>query len=217
MLKVCRSCILHYIELEPDPEEYKCPICKVKIDEVHPENNLKVDKVRQILVFKLVPNLEQEEIARQEAFQIAQRVKRQCENQTEICTSFNDKNEPVTILLGDYVTLRLTPLGNSSSSDYFSNFNTDCWLFFPVVSEMNNLKTFILKQYGKVYSSSSSSKNDVKLVTLFFKDDHGIFQVIQNEHEAMTMNRFLISNLLLERDEFQFYWQFRCPRYHPLK
>nr|XP_020650847.1 polycomb group RING finger protein 1 [Pogona vitticeps] len=53
---VCKSCIVKYLQTS----KY-CPMCSTKIHETQPLLNLKLDRVMQDIVFKLVPGLQESE------------------------------------------------------------------------------------------------------------------------------------------------------------
>ena len=48
----CESCIVKYLQTS----KY-CPMCNIKIHETQPLLNLKLDRVMQDIVYKLVPGL----------------------------------------------------------------------------------------------------------------------------------------------------------------
>lgn len=50
---VCKSCIVKYLQTS----KY-CPMCNTKIHETQPLLNLKLDRVMQDIVYKLVPGLQ---------------------------------------------------------------------------------------------------------------------------------------------------------------
>lgn len=52
----CKSCIVKYLQTS----KY-CPMCNIKIHETQPLLNLKLDRVMQDIVFKLVPGLQESE------------------------------------------------------------------------------------------------------------------------------------------------------------
>lgn len=53
---VCKSCIVKYLQTS----KY-CPMCNIKIHETQPLLNLKLDRVMQDIVYKLVPGLQESE------------------------------------------------------------------------------------------------------------------------------------------------------------
>lgn len=53
---VCKSCIVKYLQTS----KY-CPMCNTKIHETQPLLNLKLDRVMQDIVYKLVPGLQESE------------------------------------------------------------------------------------------------------------------------------------------------------------
>lgn len=55
-LTVCKSCIVKYLQTS----KY-CPMCNIKIHETQPLLNLKLDRVMQDIVYKLVPGLQDSE------------------------------------------------------------------------------------------------------------------------------------------------------------
>uniref|UniRef100_UPI00358F99DE polycomb group RING finger protein 1-like n=1 Tax=Myxine glutinosa TaxID=7769 RepID=UPI00358F99DE len=59
----CKSCIVKYLQTSKH-----CPMCNVKIHETQPLINLKLDRVMQEIVFKLVPGLQQNEEQRIKEF-----------------------------------------------------------------------------------------------------------------------------------------------------
>uniref|UniRef100_A0A670JKA1 Polycomb group RING finger protein 1 n=1 Tax=Podarcis muralis TaxID=64176 RepID=A0A670JKA1_PODMU len=54
--RVCKSCIVKYLQTS----KY-CPMCSTKIHETQPLLNLKLDRVMQDIVYKLVPGLQESE------------------------------------------------------------------------------------------------------------------------------------------------------------
>lgn len=56
---VCKSCIVKYLQTS----KY-CPMCNTKIHETQPLLNLKLDRVMQDIVYKLVPGLQESECPR---------------------------------------------------------------------------------------------------------------------------------------------------------
>ncbi|XP_028844930.1 polycomb group RING finger protein 1 [Denticeps clupeoides] len=59
----CKSCIVKYLQ----SSKY-CPMCNIKIHETQPLLNLKLDRVMQDIVYKLVPGLQENEDKRIQAF-----------------------------------------------------------------------------------------------------------------------------------------------------
>uniref|UniRef100_A0A8C6SII1 Polycomb group RING finger protein 1 n=1 Tax=Neogobius melanostomus TaxID=47308 RepID=A0A8C6SII1_9GOBI len=59
----CKSCIVKYLQTS----KY-CPMCNIKIHETQPLLNLKLDRVMQDIVFKLVPGLQESEDKRIKEF-----------------------------------------------------------------------------------------------------------------------------------------------------
>lgn len=53
-ISVCKSCIVKYLQTS----KY-CPMCNIKIHETQPLLNLKLDRVMQDIVYKLVPGLQE--------------------------------------------------------------------------------------------------------------------------------------------------------------
>ena len=60
-ITVCKSCIVKYLQTS----KY-CPMCNIKIHETQPLLNLKLDRVMQDIVFKLVPGLQESEYSKPE-------------------------------------------------------------------------------------------------------------------------------------------------------
>ncbi|CAH2299067.1 polycomb group RING finger 1 [Pelobates cultripes] len=56
LVAVCKSCIVKYLQTS----KY-CPLCNIKIHETQPLLNLKLDRVMQDIVYKLVPGLQENE------------------------------------------------------------------------------------------------------------------------------------------------------------
>lgn len=56
LFTVCKSCIVKYLQTS----KY-CPMCNIKIHETQPLLNLKLDRVMQDIVYKLVPGLQDSE------------------------------------------------------------------------------------------------------------------------------------------------------------
>lgn len=54
LFAVCKSCIVKYLQTS----KY-CPMCNIKIHETQPLLNLKLDRVMQDIVYKLVPGLQE--------------------------------------------------------------------------------------------------------------------------------------------------------------
>ncbi|KTG38065.1 hypothetical protein cypCar_00042039 [Cyprinus carpio] len=59
----CKSCIVKYLQTS----KY-CPMCNIKIHETQPLLNLKLDRVMQDIVYKLVPGLQESEDKRIKEF-----------------------------------------------------------------------------------------------------------------------------------------------------
>ncbi|XP_006826060.1 polycomb group RING finger protein 1-like [Saccoglossus kowalevskii] len=59
----CKSCIVKYLQTSKC-----CPMCNIKIHETQPLINLKADRTMQDIVFKLVPNLYENEEDRKREF-----------------------------------------------------------------------------------------------------------------------------------------------------
>ncbi|KPP59170.1 polycomb group RING finger protein 1-like, partial [Scleropages formosus] len=59
----CKSCIVKYLQTS----KY-CPMCNIKIHETQPLLNLKLDRVMQEIVYKLVPGLQENEDRRIKEF-----------------------------------------------------------------------------------------------------------------------------------------------------
>lgn len=60
LVTVCKSCIVKYLQTS----KY-CPMCNTKIHETQPLLNLKLDRVMQDIVYKLVPGLQESECPQQ--------------------------------------------------------------------------------------------------------------------------------------------------------
>jgi polycomb group RING finger protein 3 len=60
MLLVCKKCIVEYLE-----ENTNCPICDTLLHQSHPLLYIAHDRTLQSIVYKLVANLESDEIERQ--------------------------------------------------------------------------------------------------------------------------------------------------------
>ena len=65
MFTVCKSCIYNYLEGE---REKKCPVCDIKLDNTKPWKDIREDKIRQNLVFSLVPEVYHDEMHRRREF-----------------------------------------------------------------------------------------------------------------------------------------------------
>ncbi|TRY85044.1 hypothetical protein DNTS_010313 [Danionella cerebrum] len=61
--EICKSCIVKYLQTS----KY-CPMCNIKIHETQPLLNLKLDRVMQDIVYKLVPGLQESEDKRIKEF-----------------------------------------------------------------------------------------------------------------------------------------------------
>nr|CAX73218.1 Polycomb group RING finger protein 3 [Schistosoma japonicum] len=59
----CKSCIVKYSE-----EKRECPVCGILIHQSHPLNYMSFDRTLQDIVYKIVPDLKQEERRRREVF-----------------------------------------------------------------------------------------------------------------------------------------------------
>uniref|UniRef100_T1JH44 RING-type domain-containing protein n=1 Tax=Strigamia maritima TaxID=126957 RepID=T1JH44_STRMM len=60
----CKSCIVKYLQTSKH-----CPMCNIKIHETQPFINLKLDRVMQDIVYKIVPNLMENEEQRRKDFE----------------------------------------------------------------------------------------------------------------------------------------------------
>lgn len=64
--KVCRSCIVRYLE-----KNKYCPVCDVQVHKTKPLLNIRPDKILQDVVYKLVPRLFHNEMQRRNDFYAA--------------------------------------------------------------------------------------------------------------------------------------------------
>ncbi|XP_046543363.1 polycomb group RING finger protein 3-like [Haliotis rubra] len=59
----CKSCLVRYLE-----ENNTCPDCRLVIHQSYPLNYISFDRTMQDIVYKLVPNLQEKEMKRQQDF-----------------------------------------------------------------------------------------------------------------------------------------------------
>ncbi|XP_064408749.1 polycomb group RING finger protein 1 [Latimeria chalumnae] len=74
----CKSCIVKYLQTS----KY-CPMCNIKIHETQPLLNLKLDRVMQDIVYKLVPRLQESEEKRIREFYQSRGLDRVVQHPTE--------------------------------------------------------------------------------------------------------------------------------------
>ncbi|XP_046850722.1 polycomb group RING finger protein 1-like [Xenia sp. Carnegie-2017] len=60
---VCRHCIIKYLQLS----KY-CPTCNMKVHETQPLLNVRLDRTMQDIVYKVIPNLFEDEEVRERKF-----------------------------------------------------------------------------------------------------------------------------------------------------
>lgn len=91
----CKSCLVRYLE-----DHNSCPKCQTLIHQSHPMNYISHDRTMQDIVYKLVPNLQQKELRRQQEFyrkHASQGIKPECEdlndNHTENAVAAKDENK----------------------------------------------------------------------------------------------------------------------------
>ncbi|KAI7692947.1 hypothetical protein SSS_01313 [Sarcoptes scabiei] len=63
---VCKSCIVKHLE-----EKNTCPNCHIIIHQSHPLHYISYDRTLQDIVYKLVPNLQKNEIEREKEFYLS--------------------------------------------------------------------------------------------------------------------------------------------------
>lgn len=88
----CKSCIYkHFMK-----KNITCPKCNNIVHQSHPLNYISFDRTMQDIVYKLVPNLEEKEIAREKSFYkkrgLAYPKEHQAENNNNSTSSTNNKN-----------------------------------------------------------------------------------------------------------------------------
>ncbi|XP_076042139.1 polycomb group RING finger protein 3-like [Oratosquilla oratoria] len=59
----CKSCLVKHLE-----ERNTCPTCEIVIHQSHPLNYISFDRTMQDIVYKLVPNLQENELQREREF-----------------------------------------------------------------------------------------------------------------------------------------------------
>uniref|UniRef100_A0A8C5PXG1 Polycomb group RING finger protein 1 n=1 Tax=Leptobrachium leishanense TaxID=445787 RepID=A0A8C5PXG1_9ANUR len=105
----CKSCIVKYLQTS----KY-CPLCNIKIHETQPLLNLKLDRVMQDIVFKLVPGLQENEENRIKDFYQSRGLERVLQPST------------VEDAVGDVSRLALSVSVSQSTSHYYRNDEQVC-------------------------------------------------------------------------------------------
>ncbi|XP_040276548.1 polycomb group RING finger protein 1 isoform X2 [Bufo bufo] len=100
----CKSCIVKYLQTS----KY-CPLCNIKIHETQPLLNLKLDRVMQDIVYKLVPRLQENEDHRIREFYQSRGLERVLQTSTV--------EDPVV----DVSRLSLSLAVSQSTSHYYRN------------------------------------------------------------------------------------------------
>uniref|UniRef100_A0A8C5PYK6 Polycomb group RING finger protein 1 n=1 Tax=Leptobrachium leishanense TaxID=445787 RepID=A0A8C5PYK6_9ANUR len=124
----CKSCIVKYLQTS----KY-CPLCNIKIHETQPLLNLKLDRVMQDIVFKLVPGLQENEENRIKDFYQSRGLERVLQPST------------VEDAVGDVSRLALSVSVSQSTSHYYRNDEQVC-LCLEKVSSGKDKKKIILQQ-----------------------------------------------------------------------
>ncbi|KAM8938689.1 polycomb group RING finger protein 1 [Pelodytes ibericus] len=124
----CKSCIVKYLQTS----KY-CPLCNIKIHETQPLLNLKLDRVMQDIVYKLVPSLQENEDNRIRDFYQSRGLERVLQS----CSV----EDPV----GDVSRLSLSLAVSQSTSHYYRN-DDQVSLCLEKVSSGKDKKKSILQQ-----------------------------------------------------------------------
>ncbi|CAB4002656.1 polycomb group RING finger 1-like isoform X2 [Paramuricea clavata] len=114
----CRRCIVKYLQLS----KY-CPTCNLKIHETQPLLNVSLDRTMQDIVFKVVPNLFEDEEAKEHAF-YEERGMPVPKKETEECDSDDGSHSPIRNDVTEYmnsfrddelISICLKPYGSSET------------------------------------------------------------------------------------------------------
>lgn len=124
----CKSCIVKYLQTS----KY-CPLCNIKIHETQPLLNLKLDRVMQDIVYKLVPRLQENEERRIREFYQSRGLERVLQ------TSMVE--DPVV----DVTRQSLSAIVSQSTSHYYRN-DEHVSLCLEKVGSAKEKKKFILQQ-----------------------------------------------------------------------
>ncbi|NP_001016417.2 polycomb group RING finger protein 1 [Xenopus tropicalis] len=124
----CKSCIVKYLQTS----KY-CPLCNIKIHETQPLLNLKLDRVMQDIVYKLVPGLQENEDGRIRDFYHSRGLERVLQPSA------------VEDSVGDVSQLSLSLAVSQKTSHYYRNDEHVC-LCLEKVSSGKDKKKFILEQ-----------------------------------------------------------------------
>ncbi|XP_053313983.1 polycomb group RING finger protein 1 [Spea bombifrons] len=123
----CKSCIVKYLQTS----KY-CPLCNIKIHETQPLLNLKLDRVMQDIVYKLVPGLQENEDSRIRDFYQSRGLERVVQPSAV--------EDPVA----DVSRLSLSLDVSQSTSHYYRNDEQVC-LCLEKLSSGKDKKRFILQ------------------------------------------------------------------------
>ncbi|XP_063810241.1 polycomb group RING finger protein 1 isoform X2 [Pseudophryne corroboree] len=123
----CKSCIVKYLQTS----KY-CPLCNIKIHETQPLLNLKLDRVMQDIVYKLVPRLQENEDSRIREFYQSRGLERVLQTSTV--------EDPVV----DVSRLSLSLAVSQSTSHYYRNDEHVC-LCLEKLGAGKDKKKFILQ------------------------------------------------------------------------
>ncbi|XP_028391630.1 polycomb group RING finger protein 1-like [Dendronephthya gigantea] len=93
----CRRCIVKYLQLS----KY-CPTCNLKVHETQPLLNVSLDRTMQDIVFKIVPNLFEDEEAKEHAF-YEERGMSVPKKETEDCESDDGSHSPIRNDVTEYL------------------------------------------------------------------------------------------------------------------
>ena len=115
----CRRCIVKYLQLSKC-----CPTCNLKVHETQPLLNVRLDRTMQDIVFKVVPNLFEDEEAKEHAF-YEERGIPVPKKETEECDSDEGSHSPIRNEVTEYmnsykddelISICLKPYGSSENN-----------------------------------------------------------------------------------------------------
>ena len=115
LFQVCKKCIVQYLE-----ENTNCPICDTLLHQSHPLLYISHDRTLQTIVYKLVANLERDEIKRQVKYYTEQKLEFPPQLKEQLEKSFPDLI-PNGVSLQTGTTSTDTPSGTSSGSTSTNN------------------------------------------------------------------------------------------------
>ncbi|XP_060741795.1 polycomb group RING finger protein 1 isoform X2 [Tachysurus vachellii] len=177
----CKSCIVKYLQTS----KY-CPMCNIKIHETQPLLNLKLDRVMQDIVYKLVPGLQESEDKRIREFYQSRGLER-------IIQPLGDDSLP------DNTGLPYTSFDHSKA--HFYRYDEQVSLCLERQSSPNNSKK---KDTLKKRKSSSLSGKDKNKLTL------QKFVRCSVRAEVRHLRKVLCHRLNVERHQVQMLFNNEC-------